>query len=530
MPLLFIPPAIVFHQPPAAPAPNTNAQSDYETWDADRLFQFGSYLLRSGRNFPRAIQVFEIAVKKQPENVDYQLALGCACASRFASVSEAARQIKNAAYYEETYPKRRETWEAAQKDAKSPLFQKPAPAPPQACVTPDDARPFALSPDESRSERLRLAKQSLAAFDAAKQLTPTLPAERKADADYVRGWGLWTLRRDGAESGVVRDAPPAPPKNGADKSMPPPREFVVISPDTVTQCFHNAADTDDKKRDYFVSLGFSYVPDYLDGKRGEWGSEVMYWEAAPHYKKEVMDKAIAAFERALADKPRDFDTLYSLSMICVQQDCAAAVGYLEKAANRQENNAALWYLLAEMQFRQADTLETPDKQMVWQKKAVASVERGNTAPSYQINALPLPIPPALRAAWQYQKARGYGNDVIILYHLASRTDDYMKREDAQNRTDNFLQAASALMAMGVKVASGLAEVAQNRYDLSDLNQSSAMESSRVVGGIVDCYYAYDAVQNSQKARPDAQKARFLEKNAGLLDYIKSIDKEVVGGN
>ena len=190
MPFLPVPPpAIVFnYQPPAAPAQDAGAgQSEYETWDADRLFQFGTYLLRSGRNFPRSIQVLEIAAKKQTNHVDYQLALGCAYASRFASVAEAARQAENIAFNEKNYPKRREAWEAGQKDPQSPLYEKPAPAVPQARVTPDDARPFALSPKKTRAELIRLAQKSVAAFDAANKLIPTLSSEKQAEAEYVRG-------------------------------------------------------------------------------------------------------------------------------------------------------------------------------------------------------------------------------------------------------------------------------------------------------------------------------------------------------
>ena len=330
---------------------------------------------------------------------------------------------------------------------------------------------------------------------------------------------------------MVSDAPPAPLKKDENPSAPvvPPKESVVVSPDTVTVCFRASTEKDPKNREYGQSLGFSCVPDYLDGLPHNGGSTVLFWEEAPHYKKEIMGKAVAAFEQVLSAKPRDFDTLYSLAMICVQSDSASAAAYLEKANQRQANNAALWYLLGEIQFRQADKSATPDEQTAWQKKGVAAIEKGNAAPDYKATLLPVPLPVWLRAAWKYRPVKGYGDDTRVLSILSTRAGDYLQKEDAANHTSELLRGASALSGMGLKAMNSVADdPALSQNNLYDLWQTGL--AGRVLLGVVNVYKACDAVRESQKVRPDAQKARFLDKNAGLLEYAKSIDKEVTNSN
>ena len=527
MPFLPVPPPAVVlkYQPPAAPASNAGAgQSEYETWDADRLFQFGTYLLRSGRNFPRSIQVLEIAAKKQPNNADYHLALGCAYASRFASVAEAARQIKNAAYYEETYPAIRAEWEKNQQNQKSPDYERPAPAPPRPHITPDDARPFTLSPDETRAEMVRLAQKSVAAFDAANKLIPTLPGEKQAEANYLRGWGLWTLRRDGVEQGVISDTSP---KESLVKNEPSPASVaaVVVSPGDVTDCFQNSTKYDAKDGKYWQSLGFSFVPDYLDGKTTSTRSTLDFWQGVSPYKKAVIEQSVHAFEQALSAKPHDFDVLYSLALVTAQSMPEVSLSYLEKAAQRQNNNAALWYLFADIQFRQGLVKEGVVSDAAT-KKAIVSIERGNTSASYQANRLNLPLPFWLRPAWSYREVKGFGDERRLFSSLDSYLRAYMKKEDASDHKEAFLRAAAARMGISLKAINSVADSSVSQANLYDLWQKDNATAVRVLWGIINGYAAYDEVQYSQKARPDAQKALFLERNTRNLQYIKDIDKEV----
>src|SRR5262245_45044514 len=61
-----------------------------ESWKTRDLYEYGTDLLRKGRLFKRSIAALEIAANRDPTDVDYQRALGCALASRFASVALAS--------------------------------------------------------------------------------------------------------------------------------------------------------------------------------------------------------------------------------------------------------------------------------------------------------------------------------------------------------------------------------------------------------------------------------------------------------
>lgn len=169
----------------AAPLQTT---PNYEQWDTDKLHQYGNDLLRRGRTFERAIDALSIAARREPKNLEYQLALGCACASRFASVAYALHQSAEFSKAQEVSRKRRAKWEEAQSDpSRGDTKASPPPKPPTPPITPDDRRRFEMSKEDARLLLLRLGQKSAAAFEAAQRLAEDAPPERQAERSTGAG-------------------------------------------------------------------------------------------------------------------------------------------------------------------------------------------------------------------------------------------------------------------------------------------------------------------------------------------------------
>jgi hypothetical protein len=173
-------------RPQSSAEPGAHAQEHHEA---------GRRNLRAGRWFERAAREFQQAVDKEPNNYAHHLGLGCALASRAASIAYAAQFTEELAKERRDYPKELAAWERAQKDPASDGYGDPRPEPPRirAFPTKDDNRPFTLTPKQARARYKELADQANSAWEKAAALAKT-DAER-AETEYVRGWGRLILKQ-----------------------------------------------------------------------------------------------------------------------------------------------------------------------------------------------------------------------------------------------------------------------------------------------------------------------------------------------
>ena len=162
--------------------------------------------LRAGRSFERAAEQLREAVRQEPHNYRYPLALGCAYASRAASLAYAAEFARRLADDQQTYPQRLAEWQKAQQKPDDYLatFPRPEPPAPFALYTRDDNRPFSMTPDQVQAAFDARSKDGAAAWEKAVSLTKT--DQERAEAQYVRGWGLIVLEmyRSIPQFGTVR--------------------------------------------------------------------------------------------------------------------------------------------------------------------------------------------------------------------------------------------------------------------------------------------------------------------------------------
>jgi len=492
--------------------------SEFEKWDTTRLFKEGEALLTWGRSYERAIILLRIAARRDPANLDYQLALGCVCASRFASIALASRQFERFEFEQKQYERRKAEWEKAQNDPAHPAFGTPEPEPPVPPSTPDDGRRYEMKKEEARQRLKELGRESIKAFEAAHRIAEAAPAERRSKAEYIRGWGLFLLRRFGMD--VVKDRPFQSVQNQMRAATNDTAKSLYISPEDVIACFRQCTEDDPDKANYWQSLGLSFIPKYVSA--AEHGSYAEFAEGAPIHKKEDVAAAIQAFQRALSQKPDDFQLLYQIALIVAPTNPVEAVDYLEKATGRVKTNAVLWYLTAEQRFRQAEKSKEGDVRAL-QEKAIAAIQTGNSAPQYWAVPFTLPIPSYLRKAWDYSRVYGLGEDAHTLMVLMSYLSDYISKSIVQGDDEVVLRVVPIMMGMGLRAVRGF-----NAGDL-DLRDPRARDILRVrlTMGILNGLKAYDLMKKAQEARPDARKARILEEYTVIREYLRALDKEVV---
>ncbi len=513
-------------QTPTAPASSVRAQvPDYESWDTEKLYQQGSDLLRRGRSLNSAISALSIAARREPENLDIQLALGCAYASRFASVSQALSLSDGYDAEQKNYERRRAKWEEAQQDPARPEAGSLSPQPPLAPSTPDDARRFELPREEALRLLTKLGRQSVATFDAAHKLAASASTEQRCEAEYTRGWALFLLRYLGVAQGVVQDRPANTATSVGNTVAEAGGGEVGLSlgKEDVLSCFRDCAKVSPQNPVYWHSLGIALVPKYLDA--AENGGYESYMKGQALHDKQDMDEATAAFEHALSLKPSDFDLLFQMATIISPVHPLEASTYLEKAAQRRATNAVLWYLLAEQRLREGEKQGASTKAL--QEKAVNAVQKGNIAPLYSTVPFVLPLPVQLKKAWGYREAHGLGDDSVLLLTLSERLFACLSKEIEQGDDDAVFQGVPAMMGMGVKAVGSV-----NRETIaSDLDRQDSRTRitliRRVQMGLFCCLRANDLVKKSQKLRPDERKARMLNEITDAMKYLDPIGKEVL---
>ncbi len=488
-------------------------EDDFSTWDTTKLYAHGISLVKRGIQLNEAIAVLKLAVNRDNRRFDYQLALGSAFASRFASVACAAEQSVSYLHAHSDFEKRVAEWEAAQKDPTSTGFGGPIPEEPAPLRTPDDSKRFVMQQkDEVRRTLLRLGRQSIAAYGAARKLSAYSSAEERRDVEYERGWGLFLLRRFGREFVPNEPLP--------DRTILKKEELLDVRQAEVIDCFIRCTTLDPKIADNWHSLGLAYVPKTVFAI--EYDSLRKYMsDVAINSPKEDSD-AVAALKKALTIKPRDFNLLFQTAQIGYAIDPALAVDCLDRAAQRMSTNAVLWYCLANHRFKRASSLDVKDP-LGLNVRAVQDVQTGNTAPQYWAIPVVLPVPPLLKQAWQFVPSYGLTEDPIILQETWSALREFATDRDMHGDAAQYINVIATWMDMGLKAIRAV-DTPNSNYKHPRVR---LMRWARVFYGVQFCLDAYSNVRQSQKDRPDDRKAAYLDEQQDLIPRLQALEKEVI---
>src|SRR5579884_3066305 len=215
---------------------------------AQQCYHDANEHLVRGMWYERAAAQLKEAIRQEPRNPDYHLALGCAYADRAASIGYAASYA--AMHNDEVaqYPKELDDWEKGQSDPTNYEYHTDRPLPPPAFVayTKDDLKLYTLTSAQTSSQLQELAKQAEAEWTKAIALCPDRKA--RASAEYVQGWGLSLL--SGYRNGAVDY------ESGAQS----PALSGMPTQDDAAKAFEAAVKDDPGNAVYWQSLGDALGP------------------------------------------------------------------------------------------------------------------------------------------------------------------------------------------------------------------------------------------------------------------------------
>ncbi len=488
-------------------APVSGQESDYSAWSTADLYRYATGLLKKGRTFQTAIDVLSEAIKREPGNVDYRLALGCAFADRFAAVARARRQALSLERDRSNYDFQRKEWEKAQSQPGHLAHGGPPPQSPPDPTTPDDDAPFTLSPRESLRLLRDIGHSAVEAFGEARKLAQDRPAKERAETEFVRGWGLFLLRD--AAPDVVMDRPASP--NGGD---------LCIPAEDVRDAFRACTQADPGEPAYWQSLGVAWVPrDLLIGDLGNWAD---FMDGREIHKPQEVSAAIAAYRSALERRPASFDLLYQLALIALPTDPPLAADSLEKATKRPGSNATIWYLLADLRFRKA---EQQKGSAAWdsRRKAMRAVREGNGADVYENIPFRLPAPSLLAIPWEYKRSFALDLDGLVQQDLLTGDLRLCLSEHLKaGRSAEAVDVALLMEALGRRLMATV-----RRPDLFFRGPLvRARLKWRAMAGVLNCTEAYRLIQKEQDEHPDEIKARYLADQADAYQEWRRLDRQL----
>lgn len=408
----------VLAAPPTEPEPRATP-----VLSAAEQYRYATGHLKRGRWFELSVRRLAEAIRQEPENPAYHLALGCALASRAASLSHAAVFARGLDAYRERYSQRLAEWEAAQKDVESDEYGEPPPTPPPAVVfrTKDDDRRFTLTNAQARARIAALGEAARAAWEKAAVLAGT-PAAR-AEVQYVRGWGLRLLARSVVPS---EDTPP-PPTAASRETIKAMETAVALDPGNPIY-WQALGDVLGGDGGWLQTLDFfgHFNSDGEDEDEEEDGEGSGGGEAATNPASPSRDAARIrrAYDRSLELNGRNAALWYHVFRRSPQQRqerIAPALHALRRAAQAEEGrNAYPWYELAAFDFRKTRygmvlgsppserdralaeiaAAADPESPRI-ARQAIAYMERGNRALRYAVPRYRPAVPSLLAAAWDY---------------------------------------------------------------------------------------------------------------------------------
>lgn len=381
--------------PPVAPRP-------IETAPAAQLYAEATLDLREGHRFESVAARLREAARQSPDDFRIPLALGCALASRAASLAYAESYAGMLADEQASFPDRLKEWRAAQKDPKADDFGAPEPTEPPQIVfrTKDDHTPFKLTPAQTLTEVSRLGLAAASAWNKAVALAKT--PDEMAEAQNVRGWGLRMVGGAGVGAAEDDEDDPAMTKARAAPDVQAFRKVRTAAKTEAVKAFEAAVKAAPDNADYWQGLG--------DALKSPFSSDAL------------PPRAAEAYRMSLKLKPRNVALWYRLSSLLVKTDPKGSEDALKQAAAQDTSNAYAFYQLAALHFKQTaydilnSTARDPEQKAQYEKaqaavkdekikqagrQAVDEVEQGNAAPRCERPVYKSPVPKLLRAAWGY---------------------------------------------------------------------------------------------------------------------------------
>jgi len=439
-----------------------NAQTPVPARDP---YDAGVYLLKRGTWFERAANRLNEAAKAKPDDFRVFLARGCAKANRVASLAYAAAFTEDLANNVRGYPQELADWEAAQKDPESDEYGDERPKPPVSFTfwTKDDHRPYRLTPKEARARVDELGKVAAEDWDKARELAVT--DDERAEADYVRGWGLLLLDKHRlepiADEKVVAKDAPADEEEEADDVPAPPSARVVEARKALDEAVKLAPEN----ALYWQALG----------------DVLLNGMASPNALKDNAP-ARAAYQKSLDLEPRNPLLWYLLYQATArtltfdpapdnEERRARARTYLLNAAKSDAMNGFFWYQLAALDLRAtpywkineragtdressfAEVLAgATEADRKTARDAIALLERANAVPRYAAVRYQPAVPALLARAWDYTaRFASFFDEGTGFRSLARQVSGYAQASARENHTGDAIRAARAIIGMGYRL-------------------------------------------------------------------------------
>jgi tetratricopeptide (TPR) repeat protein len=172
---------------------------------APELYKRAVAHLNAGREFEAAIADLTQAVKQDPRNSDYHLALGCAEVDRAGSLTYASWMRDFSQEAKKQYQKDLADWQTEPHDDPRPVTPLSVPRIP----TKDDGQPLLLTKTQATARGTTLEQAAQSEWRQAVSLAKTRQA--RARAENVQGWGMQYERKmQGAVVGFAHPSPGVP--------------------------------------------------------------------------------------------------------------------------------------------------------------------------------------------------------------------------------------------------------------------------------------------------------------------------------
>ena len=344
----------------ASPA---SAQSSAGTSDYTRAVR----LLTAGKDFNQAITLLQAAVRAEPKNADYHLALGCAYADRAASIAYAA------------------DWQYHMSD----MMSKPAKPPSWFhAYTKDDRKPLELTDAQAKTKVNDLSSSARKEWQQAMRLCET--NRERAYAEYVEGWGNWTFGLStpwnpivGAlpgRAGILKDFQAATRDDPVGAAY-----WASVGYISTSGVFFGHVDVKDYRRAIELqprnpALWYTLFQAESAGLR------------SGHLTAADREDALHAIEECIQQEPTNAFPLYELAYFRLDQ-----TSYRNNAANSADTRTPALVESADKSME--ESLTSPDRQVASQVLSEMQKAGGLqvcSRPDYRP-----PLPPLLSATWGY---------------------------------------------------------------------------------------------------------------------------------
>ena len=476
-------PSPVLAQMPAAP----QAGSPIPQTAAD-FYTEGTNLLTRGKYFAQAVADLEQAVKSEPTNSDYILALGAAYTSRAAVLARAILAAKKYEADTVRYKAGKTKWIAAQKNPRSPAYGYPKPEPIAPPRTTDDNRLFKMEISDAEAQVKTLSLQAWQTLDTGVALRENDEVSRRAEALNLLGWCRILLYLD-AQYAVKESWPPSQTgANGIQKNV----SLADAKKNKYALLFgplEEAAAFEPSNPVYLRSLGDAYA--FMGGN--------------PHSMNPLWrTKGADILTQVLEKTPRDgllalrINQLRGMHLISSgpNRGPVSLVTIVKNAVDSDPSNAFLWYCL----FAAAG--EEHDYQT-----AMMALKSAETAPDFRMVRYASAVPKTLRWAFPPLPISGRRLALGGVKHIASLV--FADKNNPTSDAPLFLHGI-LVMAHRFKAAWEKAKQAKQPDDEKELLEVNTFVSAGWAVGLAKSQASVPQSETDKQLFTEAQN--YLTKN------------------